>query len=608
VVEDRLKQLGALTVLDRGGHARTISPDLPERKSAARFPTRGGFVPIAVMDEGAPEVTLTRSQKVFTMVGALLGMLLAALDQTIVATAGPRIQRELSVDPGMYVWITNAYLVASTVLVPIYGKLSDLFGRRSVLLAAIGIFLVGSFLCGVSQTAGQLIAARALQGAGSAGLFTSAFAVSADLFAPAERGKWQGLFGAVFAISSVIGPLIGGFISDHIGWHWAFFINLPIGGVAVALIVARMPALRRGGQVDAPLDLAGAAALAVATVPFLLAVSLGHPEGVPNAHGWPWLSWQIGALFATSFVGVVAFLALERRAKSPILDLALFGNRTFAIGSLATFVVGGAFLAAIVFLPLFMVNVTGVSATDAGLTTTPLTLGLVAANITSGQLVSRIGKYKPILITSLVVLLVGYAVLAATLVATASTGSVSAKMVLLGIGLGPSIPLFTLAIQNAVAPQQLGVATAAATFFRQLGSTIGIAIVGAVFATSLAAMLHANMSRATRDMPPEIRARFEGKRSVDSEQARKMFDAEAQKREVEPLLANLPHAERSAARRLAHERIDRVATAFKDAFTDAIVNAFWLSFVIAMVGLVIALFLPQLPLRRAAPRGPPAIE
>src|SRR5690242_15429541 len=190
--------------------------------------------------------SLSTGQKVATMIGALLGLLLAALDQTIVATAGPFIQRDLAIAPSMYVWITTAYLVASTVLVPIYGKLSDLYGRRRILLIAIGVFVGGSLLCGVSQSAVQLIGARAVQGIGSAGLFTSAFAVTADLFPPAERGKWQGLFGATFAIASVLGPLIGGFITDHFGWHWAFFINLPVGAVAVGLIVAKMPALRHG--------------------------------------------------------------------------------------------------------------------------------------------------------------------------------------------------------------------------------------------------------------------------------------------------------------------------------------------------------------------------
>ena len=428
------------------------------------------------------EAQLTKAQKVFTMLGALLGLLLAALDQTIVATAGPVIQRDLKIEPALYVWITTAYLVASTVLVPIYGKLSDLYGRKRILLIAIGVFLGGSLLCGVSRTATQLIAFRAIQGAGSAGLFTSAFAVVADLFPPAERGKYQGIFGAAFGLSSVVGPLLGGFITDTFGWHWAFFINLPIGVVAIAFIVTRMPALRRA-DARGKLDIAGALALIAGVVPLLLALSLGHPAGRGDSD-WQWASANVLGLFAFALAGLVAFVVIERRATDPVLDLKLFRNKTFAIGSLAAFVVGGSFLAAIVFLPLFMVNVVGLSATSSGLTTTPLTFGIVAANITSGQLVARAGKYKALLIGSLVVLVGSFALLALTLDTDATQLGVSAKMVLLGIGLGPSIPLFTLAIQNAVPPHEIGVATAAATFFRQMGATIGIAIVGSVFAVS----------------------------------------------------------------------------------------------------------------------------
>src|SRR3954469_23973637 len=252
---------------------------------------------------------LSRAQKMFTMLGTLLGLLLAALDQTIVATAGPAIQRDLKIEPALYVWITTAYLVASTVLVPIYGKLSDLFGRRRILLIAIGIFLAGSLACGVSQNATQLIAFRAVQGIGSAGLFTSAFAVVADLFPPAERGKWQGIFGAAWGVSSVIGPLLGGVLTQHLNWHWCFFVNLPIGAAAVMLILSKMPPLRRTHTVRPTLDIAGALSLAVATLPLLLALSLGHAEGTSTS-GWPWRSWQIGGLFGTSAAGIIAFIAI----------------------------------------------------------------------------------------------------------------------------------------------------------------------------------------------------------------------------------------------------------------------------------------------------------
>ncbi|HEY5951995.1 MAG TPA: MDR family MFS transporter [Kofleriaceae bacterium] len=550
--------------------------------------------------------SLSKGQKLATMIGALLGLLLAALDQTIVSTAGPFIQKDLAIEPGIYVWITTAYLVASTVLVPIYGKLSDLYGRRRILLIAIGIFLAGSLACGIAQNATQLIAFRAVQGIGSAGLFTSAFAIVADLFPPAERGKWQGMFGAAWGVSSVVGPLLGGVITESLSWHWTFFVNLPIGAIAVGLIISRMPALRRSHDVKPKLDMAGALALAVATLPLLLALSFGHAEGTSTS-GWPWQSWQIASLFALSAAGIIAFVMIEQRVANPILDFKLFRIKTFAIGSLATFIVGSAFLGAIVFLPLFMVNVVGLSATSSGLTTTPLTFGIVAANITSGQLVSRLGAYKGLLIGSLVVLVASFALLALTLTTAESQLGISLKMVLLGIGLGPSIPLFTLAIQTSVPPQQIGVATAAATFFRQMGTTIGIAILGTIFATSFAGSLQ-------REMPPadQIPAAMQGNHQAGGGETggHVAFDAATAKAKADRQIeeAPMPPPAKAEAKRRAHLAIDRVDHAFKRAFTSALINVFWISLVIALIGLLVTVFLPQLPLRRGPPSGPPSVE
>lgn len=548
------------------------------------------------------------------MLGALLGLLLAALDQTIVATAGPKIQQDLAIEPSLYVWITTAYIVASTVLVPIYGKLSDLYGRRKILLIAIGIFLAGSLLCGVSQSAAQLIAFRAIQGIGSAGLFTSAFAVVADLFPPAERGKYQGIFGAAFGVSSVIGPLMGGFITDNFGWHWAFFINLPLGLIAIGFIVARMPPLTREHEVRPKLDIAGAVALATFALPLLLALSLGHTEATANG-GWTWGSWQILSLFGLSALGAAAFVMIERRASSPILDLRLFKIRTFAVGSIAAFVAGAAFLGAIVFLPLFMVNVVGLSATSSGLTTTPLTFGIVAANILAGQFVSKLGSYKGLLLGSQLVLLIGFTLLVLTLDPASTQLDVSWKMVILGIGLGPAIPLFTLAIQNSVAPPQIGVATAAATFFRSMGTTMGLAVVGTVFATSLATGLPARMSEATRDLPPELQQRFARGATQDhggEEQGGAMFDAEKLKAAIDVDVdrnAAIPAAARARIKEQAHAAVDKVAAAFKRAFTDAMLRVFMVCLLIAGLAMLITMFLPALPLR-AAPMGarPPPSE
>ncbi len=447
-------------------------------------------------------------QKTLALFGVLLGMLLAALDNTIVSTAGPTIQQDLKIDPGLYVWITTAYLVSSTVLVPIWGKLSDTLGRRRVLLAGIGIFLLGSVLCGVSGSATQLILFRAVQGVGSASLFTSAFAIIGDMYSPRERGRLNGFFGAVFGLSSVIGPLVGGFITDNLGWHWCFFVNVPLGILAAAFILARMPPLLPREQKKLSIDVAGSVALAVGVVPLLVALSLGKATVHEGETGFLWTSWEELSLFGLAVAGTIAFVFVETRARDPIVDLKLFQNRAYAIGSAAAFVAGLMFLGAIVFLPLFMQNVVGEHATGAGLTTMPLTLGIVTSNIISGTLTTKTGKYKPFIVGSLVIAAVAFAILAFTLDVDATKASTSWKMFLIGVGMGPSIPLFALAIQNAVPPEVVGVASSMATFARQMGATIGIAIMGTVFATTLSSEIEDKMKVATAGVPPAMLAQM----------------------------------------------------------------------------------------------------
>lgn len=481
---------------------------------------------------------LTPRQKVQALTGMLLAMFLAALDQTVVATAGPDMQRSLNMDASLYTWITTAYLVSSTVLVPVYGKLSDLFGRKRIVVFGVVVFLAASALCGLSQTTGQLIGFRVLQGVGSASLFTSAFAVVADLFPPSERGKYSGLFGAVFGVSSLIGPLLGGFITDHFGWHWVFFINLPIGAVALTFIVLRMPPLQPKLDRKPVIDVVGAVLLDIAVVPFLVALTFGRPEVRPGELGYLWTDWHVLAQFAVAAVGLVAFIAWELRVKDPLVDLRLFKNPTVAFGSATVFVMGGAFLTPMVFLPLFMVNVVGVTATASGLTISPLVLGVVTGNVLSGQLVSRLGKYKPLMVGSLLLLIVGFTVMALTLSSSSTQGEVTVKMVLLGLGLGPSIPLYTIAIQNSVPVQQLGVTTSMVTFFRQMGSTVGIAVVGSLFATSLSHELSTRMAEATQGLPPDLVAKFAGGARAPGEEggAPPRFDAVQVKAKVDEQL------------------------------------------------------------------------
>jgi EmrB/QacA subfamily drug resistance transporter len=493
--------------------------------------------------------SFSRSEKAFTLLGALLGLLLAALDQTIVATAGPAIQADLAMPASLYPWITTSYLVASTVMVPLWGKLSDLLGRRFVLVTGILIFLAGSFLCGVAWGTVPLILFRAVQGLGSAALFTSAFAVVADLFPPAERGKYQGLFGGVFGLSSVVGPLVGGFITDSFGWHWVFFINLPLGALALAVIFLRMPSLRRAGAARPRLDLPGAACLVLAVVPLLLALSLGGGHEAPGGPSYTWASWQVLGLFALSLVGAVLFVLVEASADEPVLDLKLFQDKTFALGTATVFIIGAGFLSAFTFLPLFMVNVVGLSATHSGLTLMPMTLGVVAGNVLSGQIVSRIGHYKRLMLGSLVLLTVGFTVMGFTLSPDSTQATVTAKMVLLGLGLGPSIPLYTLAIQNAVPPRQIGVATSTTTFFRQLGSTVGVALAGVVFASTLSSQMRGQTAQ-----------------------------------------------------------VDRLEHAMKEAFTQATASVYRIAIVVAVLALLLTVLLPERPLRRGPTPAPPPVE
>lgn len=415
----------------------------------------------------------SRRDTLLTMIGVLLVMLLGSLDQTIVGTAMPRVIADLH-GFSEYTWVTTAYLLTSTVMVPIYGKLSDQFGRKGIFLFGLVIFLAGSALSGASQSMTELIAFRAFQGIGAAALLPIAMAVVGDLFTPRERGKWQGVTGSVFGISSVIGPLAGGWITQYSSWRWIFYVNVPIGIVAFFVLLVLMPTLRGDGTKSA-IDYTGAALLVIGTVPLLLGFTWAGGQ-------YAWLSAQIIGLFAVSLVGFVSFVIYEAwlagRGGQPIINPNLFKNSIFAVSSLVTFIFGIGLFGCVFFIPLFVQGVVGTSASNSGLVLTPLMLTLVGGSIVSGLLVSRFGKYKWLAITGSVITVGGMYMLVRLNVNSTNTDVVWAMLVL-GLGLGFGMSLYTLIVQNAL-PRQIGETTSALTFFRSIGGTIALAAMGSV--------------------------------------------------------------------------------------------------------------------------------
>jgi EmrB/QacA subfamily drug resistance transporter len=440
----------------------------------------------------------TAAERKITIIGVMIVFLLSALDQTIVSTAMPVIISQLH-GLELYSWVTTAYLLSSTVMVPVWGKLGDLYGRKPVLLAGIALFLLGSWLSGLAGEFGdlpllgggmvQLIVFRAVQGLGGGALFTTAFAIIADLFPPRERGKFAGLFGGVFGVASAIGPLLGGYFTDHgsvtiggyaiAGWRWVFYLNLPIGLVALFMVIAKMPKLSHASK--GSIDYLGAVLIVAACVPLLLALTFGGQK-------YPWDSGMVLGLFAMFVVCTALFVLVEKRVKDPIIHMELFNNKVFTWANIAGFFSSMSFLSVVAFLPLFMQLGQGVQATTSGLSTLPLMLGLILAATVAGRLVTRTGRYKPFMLFGMIVLLIGTYLLSQMSYHT-TRFDLGLRMAILGIGLGPLQSLYGVAIQNAVPLNRIGVVTSANQFFRQIGSTVGVAIFGTLLANGLNAKL-----------------------------------------------------------------------------------------------------------------------
>ena len=421
------------------------------------------------IDDDSPVHVSRRTR--FEILGAvLLGLFLAALDQTIIGPVLPRISSDLEgVD--LYTWVVTAYLLTSTVTVPLYGKLSDLFGRRPMLLIGIGLFLVGSALSGLSQSMEQLVAFRAIQGLGAGALFPISLAVIGDLFTPRERGKYQGLFGAVFGIAFLIGPFLGGTLTDSFSWHWIFYVNLPIGIVAMFVIWRLLPTVRKA-DATRNIDYAGIATFAAGITPILI--------GLTNGQNGDWGSPSVWGLVGIGAAFLAIFVWVESRAAEPMIPLHLFRIRTFSISMVAVFMAMFGFFGAVVFLPLWYQVVQGASATESGYKLLPFLAGLILSSIISGQIVSRTGHYKWVVVGALALGGVGIALLT-NLRADTPEVILWAWMFVAGVGIGPTMAVFTVVIQNAVPFGELGTATSVMTLFRQIGGMVGLTFAFTVF-------------------------------------------------------------------------------------------------------------------------------
>ena len=544
-----------------------------DSETAAGQGTSGGAAPTYETDFKP----MPRRQVVFTMGGLMLALFLAALDQTVVSTAMPRIIADLG-GFDRFTWVTTSYLVASTTAVPIVGRLSDLYGRKAFFIGGIIVFLVGSVLAGASQTMNQLIFFRAIQGIGGGSMMALSFASVGDLFPPAERGKYQGIVAGVFGLSSVIGPTLGGFITDNLSWNWVFYINVPLGLAVIVLFIRFFPHIRPD-RLARRLDYAGMALLVLIVVPLLVGLSLGGVE-------FEWLSLQVVGILLFAILMIVAFIAVEQRAAEPIMPLSIYSNRVVSVSLIAVFITGFGMFGAIIFVPLFFQGVLGASATSSGSFLTPMMLSMVVAATLAGQTLSRFGGHYRIQGLIGIAIMCGGMVLMSRMTADTSYVQAVGSIVVMGLGLGITFPSFTISVQNAVPHNLLGVVTSATQFYRSVGGALGLAVLGSYMASRFAAGL-------SDSLPAEVR------RALPEEQLNEMSN--------NPQVLVNPEALAGLKTSLADrgeegtEILSNLLMTLRESLAGAISDVFVLGAITLAVGFVATIFLKEVPLRTRGP-------
>jgi EmrB/QacA subfamily drug resistance transporter len=521
---------------------------------------------------------LPRRDLVLTVAGLMLGLLLAALDQTIVGTAMPRIVADLH---GFehYAWVTTAYLLTSTAVVPITGKLSDMYGRKVFLLGSSAGFVLASALCGLAQDMTQLIVFRGIQGLAGGVLTSVVFTVISQIFPPAERGRIQGLFSGIFGLSSIVGPLLGGYLTDNLSWRWVFYVNLPVGLIALTVLWFSFPNIRPSAG-HRRIDYVGALTLVLGVVPLLLALSWGGVD-------YPWTSPVIIGLFGVALVMLVLFGLTESRATEPIIPLSLFRNSIIATSVLALTLMATGMFGTILFIPLFIQGVIGTTATQSGTVMMPMMVVMIASSLAGGQIISRTGHYKAIGLFGMVVMSLGLYLLSGMGPDTDYL-TVVRNMVIIGIGMGPTMPVFTLAAQNAVDMRQLGVVTALTQFARSIGSTLGVAVFGSLLANRFAPAFQAAVTTdVATALGPERLTQFQNPQALLNPSA-----AEALRQQIVALGPQ------------GGQIYDSLYGAIKSALVTSLHDVFLLGAGLAVLGVITVVFLKELPLRKSYAPSP----